>query len=119
MFHDVNVTDLWKSSDIKPKWVYKYLNKIANNVTQEGALLFTEKKKIETTYFWKCAPNEDSDQPAHSRSLIRNFTARIRDSQGCKVANADNEDSDQTARIRRLIWVFVGRAYQKVSHCSS
>ena len=33
------------------------------------------------TYLRKCAPREDSDQPAHSRSLIRIFTGRILDSQ--------------------------------------
>ena len=37
------------------------------------------------TYLRKCAPREDSDQPAHSRSLIRIFTRRIWDCQGCKV----------------------------------
>ena len=34
-----------------------------------------------------CAPSEDSDQPAHSRSLIRIFTVRILHSQGCKVSS--------------------------------
>ena len=37
------------------------------------------------TYLWTCMPTEDSDQPAHSRNLIRIFTGRILDSQGCKV----------------------------------
>ena len=32
------------------------------------------------TYLRTCAPSEDSDQPAHSRSLIRIFTVRIFDS---------------------------------------
>ena len=37
---------------------------------------------------WKmCAPSEDSDQPAHSRSLIRIFTGRILDRQECKVSS--------------------------------
>ena len=31
--------------------------------------------------------SEDSDQPAHSRSLIRIFTERILDSQECKVSS--------------------------------
>ena len=35
---------------------------------------------------WPRAPSEDSDQPAHSRRLIRIFTGRICDSQGCKVS---------------------------------
>ena len=33
------------------------------------------------------APSEDSDQTAHSRSLIRIFTGRNLDSQGCKVSS--------------------------------
>ena len=35
-------------------------------------------------YIQTCAHSEDSDQPAHSRSLIRIFTGRILDSQGCE-----------------------------------
>ena len=58
-------------------------------------------------YIWTCTPGEDSDQPAHSRRLIRIFTGHILDSQGCKGFYADNEGSDQTARMRRLICVFV------------
>ena len=50
-----------------------------------------------------CA-SEDSDQTAHSRSLIRIFTERILDSEGCKY----NDYSDLTAWMRRLIRVFVG-----------
>ena len=33
-----------------------------------------------------CASSEDSDQPAHSHSLIRIFTGRTLASQGCKVS---------------------------------
>ena len=40
-----------------------------------------------STYLWICAPSEDSDQPAHSHSLIRIFTERILDSQGCEVSS--------------------------------
>ena len=39
------------------------------------------------TYLQTCAPREDSDQPAHSRSLIRIFTGRILDSQGCPLSS--------------------------------
>ena len=39
------------------------------------------------TYLWISAPSEDSDQTAHSRSLIRIFTGRILDSHGCKVSS--------------------------------
>ena len=40
-------------------------------------------------YLRTCVPSEDSDQPAHSRSLIRIFTGRIFDSQGCKVSSCE------------------------------
>ena len=36
-------------------------------------------------YLRTCVLSEDSDRPAHSRRLIRIFTWRILDSQGCKV----------------------------------
>ena len=38
-------------------------------------------------YLRTCAPNEYSDQPAHSRRLIRIFNGRILDSKGCKVSS--------------------------------
>ena len=43
-----------------------------------------EKKSLQT-----CAPSEDSDQPMHSHSLIRIFTRRILDSQGCQVSSCE------------------------------
>ena len=66
------------------------------------------------TFFLTCAPSEDSDQPAHSRSLIRIFAGRIWDIQGFKVCHVDQEDSDQTVWMRRLIWVFLGRTCTKI-----
>ena len=39
------------------------------------------------TYIRTSAPSEDSDQTAHSRSLIRIFSGHILDSQGCKVSS--------------------------------
>ena len=42
--------------------------------------------KRQKTYLWICAPSEDSDQPVHSRSLIRIFTGRDLDSRRCKVS---------------------------------
>ena len=50
-----------------------------------------------------CAPSENSDQPAHSRSLIRIFTGRILNSKDAIFLHADNEVSNQTARMCRLI----------------
>ena len=51
------------------------------------------------TYFYSCAPSEDSDQPARSRSLIRIFTGLIVDNQARNdfFFQVDNEVSDQTA----------------------
>ena len=43
------------------------------------------------TYLRTCAPSKDSDQPAHSRSLIRIFTRRILDSQGDKVSSCGQQ----------------------------
>ena len=46
-----------------------------------------------------CAPSKDTDQPAHTRSLIRTFTGRIWNNQGWKVSScgqrrlwSDSED---------------------------
>ena len=47
------------------------------------------------TYLRTCVSNEDSDQPAHSRSLIRIFTERILDRQGCEDFDEDS-DTDCT-----------------------
>ena len=38
-------------------------------------------------YKIECAPSEDSDQPAHPRSLIRVFTGHCVDSQGSKTSS--------------------------------
>ena len=40
--------------------------------------------KCQEMYLQRWAPSEDSDQPAHSRSLIRIFTGRVLASQGVK-----------------------------------
>ena len=40
------------------------------------------------TYLRIYAHSEDSDQIAHSRSLIKIFTEHISDSQGCKVSSS-------------------------------
>ena len=48
-------------------------------------LLFESQQQ--KTYLWKCAPSEDSDLPAHPRSLIRIFTGRVLDSQGYEVSS--------------------------------
>ena len=43
--------------------------------------------KRQETYPRTCAPSEDSNQPAHSRSLIRIFSGRIFDLQGCNASS--------------------------------
>ena len=55
------------------------------------------------TFVYYMYPREDSDQPAHPRSLIGIFTERILDSKDVKFLHANNEDSDQTAQMRRMI----------------
>ena len=44
-------------------------------------------------------PSKDSDQPAHSHSLIRLFTGHILDSKECDVSSYGQEETDQTARV--------------------
>ena len=43
--------------------------------------------KRQKTHLPTCALSEDSDQPVHSRSLIRIFTGHILDSQGVKCSS--------------------------------
>ena len=54
-----------------------------------------------------CAPSEDSDQPRHPPSLIRDFAVR-RTFGSLATHWAHSEDSDQTIQLGRLIWVFAG-----------
>ena len=68
--------------------------------------------KRQKTYRRTCAPCEDSDQPAHPRSLIRIFTGRILVSQGCKSSSCGQTKT--LIWLRSLILVFVGRTRQKV-----
>ena len=44
-------------------------------------------RKFRKTYLRTCAPSEDSDQPAHSRSVIIIFAGRILERQGCKFSS--------------------------------
>ena len=53
--------------------------------------------KCQKTYLRTSTPSEDSDQTAHSRSLIRIFAWRNLNRQGCKF-HLHNDHSDQTAR---------------------
>ena len=68
------------------------------------------------TYLLTCAPSEDSDQFAHSCSLIRIFTGRILDSQGCNVSSCGQRrlirlcgcsgwtESSLDAHVRRYVF---------------
>ena len=47
-------------------------------------------------------PNEDSNQPVHSRSLI-NHSCPLEKPSSLAFQNASSEDFDQTTRIVRLI----------------
>ena len=55
------------------------------------------------------APSEDSDQPGHPPSLIRDFAARMKKACSLTTHWAHSRDSDQTGRMPSLIWVFAGR----------
>ena len=69
---------------------------------------------LQKMYLWTRVPSEGSDQPAHSRSLIRIFTGHIFDRQSCKFSSCGKEDADRTARMGRLILVSVGCTCRKI-----
>ena len=46
---------------------------------------------------------EDSDQTAHSRSLIRILSVAFWVAKDVEFVHAENEESGQTARVRRLL----------------
>ena len=57
--------------------------------------VLTDQPQRQKTYFRTWAPSKDSDQPAHSHSLIRIFTGRILFySKDAKFLPVDNADSD-------------------------
>ena len=49
--------------------------------------IWSNQQLRQKTYFHIWKPSEESDQPGHSHSLIRIFTGRILDSQGCKSSS--------------------------------
>ena len=56
-----------------------------------------ENPQYDKTHKITCAPSEDSDQPAHVRSLIRCFAVRLENAQVLKATHkAHSEDVDQT-----------------------
>ena len=52
-------------------------------------MYIVSKPQRQKAYLRTCALSEDSDQPAHSRSLIRIVTGRNLDSKGCKVSSCE------------------------------
>ena len=56
--------------------------------------------EYQETFFQTYELSEDSDQPPHSRNLIRIFTRCILNSNDTKFLHVDNEDTDQTARVQ-------------------
>ena len=50
----------------------------------------------EKTYLLTCVPNEDSNQPAHARSLIKVFVVRLKTLSLFIVYNTPSEDFYQT-----------------------
>ena len=57
----------------------------------------------------ECAPSEDSDQPGHLPSLIRDFAVCMKKAWVLSYPLSAQRRSDQTGRMPRLIWVFAGR----------
>ena len=60
------------------------------------------------------APNEDSNQPAHPRSLIRVLVLCMKKPCILCYQITPSEDSDQPAHSRRLIWIIAGRTGPEV-----
>ena len=89
----LNLSELWLGS-------VSYLDFVMENFFFSS---FEAQRR--TTYLWICAPSEDSDQPAHSRSLIGIFTRRLLDSQLCKVSS----------RGQRRLWSERGAAQANMS----
>ena len=55
------------------------------------------------TFLRTSVPNEDSDQPAYSRSRSESFLDVFWIAKDAKVIHADKEDSEQSAWMRKLI----------------
>ena len=55
-------------------------------------------------YKLACAPIEDTDQPAHPHSLIRDYDGHSMVAKGRAFLQAENEDYYQTVPMRRLIY---------------
>ena len=83
-------SDSFLSYRLLIKWYLKWMLESARLVQQtwiDGQISQRQNKvQPQITYLLICSPSEDSDQTAHSRSLIRIFTWCILDSQGFKFS---------------------------------
>ena len=61
-----------------------------------------------------CAPNIDSNRPAHPNQSDQRFVVCMKKVCIFDYRNAHCEDSDQPAQMRRLIWIFAVRTCSKV-----
>ena len=79
----------------------------------------TAANKLSIFYKFACAPSEDSDQPAHPRSLIRIFARALWVAKDPKRLQADGKCSGMHTQMRRLVWVFAWRTYNIVGNAVS
>ena len=63
----------------------------------------TSANKLSIFYKFACAPSEDSDQPAHPRSLIRIFARALWVAKDPKRLQADGKCSGLHTQMRRLV----------------
>ena len=75
----------------------------------------TIQSQYEKTYHLKYTPNEDSNQHAHLRSLIKVFPVHMKKRSALAI---QNKASDQTSWMRRLIWIFAGYTCPRVRFLS-
>ena len=65
----------------------------------------SSKPEHDKTYRMTCAPSQDLDQLGHPLSLMRVFTAHMKNPCPWLWSECQSEDIDQIAEMRRLIWV--------------
>ena len=95
-----------------------YSQKIIMSQEALGLFLRTNEPKRQEMYLRTCAPSENSAQHALSRSLIRIFSVRILDSQGCKVSSRGqrNLESDCADALADLSFPLVQISEGTFSH---
>ena len=86
----LRIRAVWLESSLGTFWTAKDAKFLRHAGNKNSDCSLTESslsvwRSFSSLLVWN-APSEDSDQPAHSRNLIRIFTGHILDSQGCKVS---------------------------------